>query len=94
MDQTEIITIIIITITTILMIAIGIQLISLIRDLRKTIKKIYYSLDEEDLKKIPHKTGDKKTNKKVLIINSILDKIKVLTPDLRNKPKKVFVKEK
>ncbi len=94
MDQTEIIAIIIITITTILMIAVGIQLISLIKDLRKTIKKIYYSLDEEDLKKSPHKAGDKKTHKKILIINSILDKIKVLTLDLRNKPKKVFVKEK
>lgn len=77
------------------MIVIGIQLISLIKELRKTIKKIFQSLDEENFeknnKKIQHKKND---YKKVLVINSILDKIKVLSPNLKNKSKKIFLKEK
>lgn len=95
MDQTEIITLIILTITTVLMIFIGVQLISLIKELRKTIKKISHSLDDENFEKNNKKIHHKKNNhKKLLVINSILDKIKVLSPNLQNKSKKIFLKEK
>jgi len=96
MDTNQLLIIIIITITTILMTIVGIQLIFLLKELRKTIKKIGDDFDilKEEVKEKNDHQEKKLNNKKYLTIHSLLNKISFFSPKSPAKTKKLFVKDK
>ncbi len=97
MDTTQLLLTIVLTVTTVLMVVIGLQLIFVLREIRKTIKKIGVFVDEieevESKKEVPNQKKQQ-LQKKHLALHSILDKIKFLSPSLSMKSKKFFVKER
>lgn len=79
------------------MIVVGLQLIFVLKELRKTIKKIgdfTDELNEMDSKKEISHQKKQLINKKHSSLHSILDKINILSPHLTSKTKKFFIKEK
>lgn len=96
MDTTQLLLIIIITITTLLMIIIGIQLIFLIKEIRSTIKKIVYFIDDNNIKndKINKQNHKHLIEKKQTTLYNVLNKINFFSPKSSFKSKKLFVKEK
>lgn len=79
------------------MIIVGLQLIFVLKELRKTIKKIGNFVDEfEKIEKNKNSLSQKKQiiHKKKVALHSILDKIKILSPTISSKTKKFFIKEK
>lgn len=96
MDTTQLLLIIIIIITTLLMIVIGIQLIFLIKEIRSSIKKIVYFIDNNEIKNNKTNKQDKKylIEKKQTTLYTILNKINFFSPKSSFKSKKLFVKEK
>ncbi|MBI5127432.1 hypothetical protein HZA76_03165 [Candidatus Roizmanbacteria bacterium] len=96
MDTTQFLLTIILTATTVLMVVVGLQLIFVLREVRKTVKKIGVFVDEIEQIESKKETSDHKkqtVNKKRLALHSILDKIKFLSPTLSSKSKRFFVKE-
>ncbi|PIQ72941.1 hypothetical protein COY13_02365 [Candidatus Roizmanbacteria bacterium CG_4_10_14_0_2_um_filter_36_35] len=97
MDTTLFLLTAVITITTVLLVIIGLQLVFVLREIRLTVKKIGVFVEDleniESKKEIP---AEKKQliRKKHLALHSILDKIRILSPSLSLKTKKFFVKEK
>jgi len=92
MDNIQLLLIAILIITTILMIVVGMQLILTLSEIRKTFKTNGLRLEkvnkhEINAKKIPDK-------KKYSGIHSIIDKIRILSPESHIKRKKFFVKDK
>lgn len=79
------------------MVIVGLQLIFVLKELRKTIKKIGNFVDEfEEIEKNKNSLNQKKQiiHKKKVALHSILDKIKILSPTISSKTKKFFIKEK
>jgi hypothetical protein len=97
MDTTQFLLTLTLTITTVLLVIIGLQLVFVLREIRLTVKKIgnfVNELENIDIRK--DVSPDKKhiIKKKHLALHSILDKIRILSPNLSLKTKKFFVKEK
>jgi len=84
------------TVTTLLVVAVGLQLIFALKELRTAIKKagiLIDDLEKEEMKFTQDKTKDKTLVKKHLALHSILDKMRILTPRHTAKTKKVFTKD-
>lgn len=97
MDATQFLLTVVLTATTILTVIIGLQLIFVLKELRRTIKKIGVFVDEIEHSEVKKDIGEHKKqliNKKHLALHSILDKIKILSPSLSLKTKRFFIKEK
>lgn len=97
MDTTQFLLTAVLTITTVLLIIIGLQLVFVLREIRLTIKKIGVFVDDlENIESKREVSPEKKQliKKKHLALHSILDKIRILSPNLSLKTKKFFVKEK
>ncbi|MBW7959998.1 hypothetical protein H3C65_00685 [Patescibacteria group bacterium] len=97
MDTTQFLLTVVLTATTVLMVVVGIQLISVLKELRRTIKKIGIFVDEFDKrgeKNNPPEQQKLASHKKKAALHSILDKINILSPTLSSKTKKFFIKEK
>lgn len=81
-----------------MVVIVGLQLIFVLKELRKTIKKIGNFIDEfEKIEKNKDSSLNQKKqiiHKKKVALHSILDKIKILSPTLSSKTKKFFIKEK
>lgn len=79
------------------MVVVGIQLIFVLRELRKTIKKIGNFVDEVDKVEEKKEISNQRKqliHKKKVGLYSILDRIKILSPTLSSKTKKFFIKDK
>ncbi|MFH0979663.1 MAG: hypothetical protein V1803_01815 [Candidatus Roizmanbacteria bacterium] len=97
MDTTQFLLTAVLTITTVLLIIIGLQLVFVLKEIRLTIKKIGVFVDDlENIESKKEVTPEKKQliKKKHLALHSILDKIRILSPNLSLKTKKFFVKER
>lgn len=97
MDTTQFLLTAVLTITTVLLIIIGLQLVFVLKEIRLTIKKIGVFVDDlENIESKKEVSPEKKQliKKKHLALHSILDKIRILSPNLSLKTKKFFVKEK
>lgn len=97
MDTTQFLLTAVLTITTVLLIIIGIQLVFVLKEIRLTIKKIGVFVDDlENIESKKEVSPEKKQliKKKHLALHSILDKIRILSPNLSLKTKKFFVKER
>ena len=84
------------TVTTLLVVAVGLQLIFALKELRKTIKKAAVLIDDienGEIKMSSDMVKDKVIIKKHLALHSILDKMRILTPRHTAKNKKLFVKD-
>lgn len=91
MDTTQFLLSTAVTITTILLIIVGIQLISLLKQLKSYPKNDYIIKKQSPLRQSAD--GEKKDReiKKKVNLTSLLEKIKILTPH-KNFPKKKFFK--
>lgn len=78
------------------MIVIGIQLIFLIKEIRSTIKKIVYFIDDNNIKndKINKQNQKHLIEKKQTTLYTILNKINFFSPKSSFKSKKLFIKDK
>lgn len=88
---------IILTTTTVLSVIIGLQLVFVLREIRLTVKKIgAFVEDLEEIETRKEFSPEKKQliKKKNLALHTIIDKIRILSPNLSLKTKKFFVKEK
>lgn len=97
MDTTQLLLTIILTITTVLSVVIGLQLIFVLREIRLTVKKIgtfVEELEEIESKKDFNPEKKQLIKKKHLALHTIIDKIRILSPNLSLKTKKFFVKER
>ncbi|KKQ24332.1 MAG: hypothetical protein US40_C0005G0006 [Candidatus Roizmanbacteria bacterium GW2011_GWC2_37_13] len=97
MDTTQFLLTAVLTITTVLLIIIGLQLVFVLKEIRSTIKKIgvfVEDLENVDFKKEVPAEKKQLIRKKHLALHSILDKIRILSPNLSLRTKKFFVKEK
>lgn len=97
MDTTQFLLTIILTITTVLSVIIGLQLVFVLREIRLTVKKIgtfVEDLENIELKKDVSPEKKQLFKKKHLALHSIIDKIRILSPNLSVKTKKFFIKEK
>lgn len=97
MDTTQFLLTVILTVTTLLMVIIGIQLIFVLKELRKTIKKISIFVDDIEEAELKNDLPDHKKQtirKKGAVLHSLMDRIKFLSPNISLKTKKFFVKEK
>ena len=92
MDSIQLLLIAILIITTILMIVVGIQLISTLSEIRKTVK--INSMKPEKINR--HEVNIKKNSdkKRYSGMHSIIDKMRILSPVLHSKRKKFFVKDR
>lgn len=80
MDTTQFLLSIILTISTLILVVVGIQLIFILKELRKTIKKVRESLDE-DLHSATNETKNVHIKKRLhekrhATVHTILEKIK------------------
>ncbi|OGK53411.1 hypothetical protein A2970_02540 [Candidatus Roizmanbacteria bacterium RIFCSPLOWO2_01_FULL_44_13] len=94
MDAPQFLLIVAITVTTILVVVTGLQLIFVLRELRSAIKKnghLLVNLEKKEIKE--EKTKEKKYQKKLSTLHSILGKIKLLVPSHSNKGKRFFIKD-
>lgn len=82
-----------ITVTTILVVVTGLQLIFVLRELRAAIKKNGHvvSFDKKEAK--DEKAKEKKYQKKPSTLHSIIGKIRLLAPSSSHKNKRFFIKE-
>lgn len=95
MDAPQFLLIVAITITTILVVITGLQLIFVLRELRTAIKKNGHLLIHLEKKEDKvEKTKEKKYQKKPTTLHSILGKIRILTPSHSSKNKRFFIKDK
>ena len=97
MDTTQFLLTITLTITTVLLVITGLQLVFVLREVRLTVKKIGSFVDDLDNVESKKETTPEKKQlikKKHLALHSIIDKIRILSPNLSLKTKKFFVKEK
>lgn len=96
MDSSQFLLTISITVTTVLVLVIGVQLIFVLRDLRKTLKKTDIFIDDLEKKEASGenaKSKEKSSTKKHVALHSILDKIRTLSPSSSSKAKKFFIKD-
>lgn len=93
MDSGQLLLTIAITITTILVVLTGIQMLFALKELRRAIKKsgnMIWRLDKHQEKE----PAKKDHGKKQATIHSVLDKIRILVPSSEAKNKRFFIKEK
>jgi len=90
MDTIQLLLIIILTITTILMIVVGVQLIVTLKEIRKSLlqTKKDHKLDNKQTQK------DNTHKKNHLSIHAVMGRINSLSPKLNEKNKKFFIKAK
>lgn len=94
MDAPQFLLIVAVTVTTILVVVTGLQLIFVLRELRMAIKKNGHLLTNLEKKEVKEeKDKEKKYQKKLSTLHSILGKIKLLAPSSTHKNKKFFIKE-
>jgi len=95
MDITQVLLIIALSITTILVVAVGLQLISTLKDFRRALKKTSNFIGdlEKREKKPAGKTEKTASLKKNISVHSIIDKIRILAPQNESKRKKFFIKD-
>ncbi|MCL4364328.1 hypothetical protein M1328_03755 [Patescibacteria group bacterium] len=97
MDTTQLLLTVVLSVTTVLMIVVGLQLTFVLKELRKTIRKIGVFVDEiEEVESNKEASSQKKqqVHHKKMALHSILDKIRVLSPNLSLKTKRFFIKDK
>ena len=97
MDTPQFLLTAVLTITTVLFVIIGLQLVFVLKEIRSTVKKIgIFVQDLEDVETKKEVSPEKKQliKKKHLALHSIIDKMRILSPSLSLKTKKFFVKEK
>ncbi len=86
MDTGQLLLTISIIITTIFIVIVGIQLVFLIKDIRKSLN---HPAEEHKKKSLPHRIV-----KKPVSLLPILDKVRFLSPNKESSRKKFFVKDK
>ena len=94
MDAPQFLLIVAITVTTILVVVTGLQLIFVLRELRSAIKKnghLLANLEKKEIKE--EKAKEKKYQKKLSTLHSILGKIRILAPSNSSKNKRFFIKD-
>lgn len=91
MTNYQILIIAIITITTIITITVGVQLVFLLKDLRKTLKKANYLIDFHKEKNLNQKTIFERKRRNIY---EILNKINILSLSLKRDKKSVDLKKK
>lgn len=95
MDAPQFLLIVAITVTTILVVVTGLQLIFVLKELRTAIQKNGHLLTNLDKKEVKEeKAKEKKYQKKLSTLHSILGKIKLLAPSHSSKNKRFFIKER
>ena len=95
MESSQLLLIIAITITTILIVVVGLQLIFFLKELRKAISKngdIMTQLEKKHVVAEKHKGSVHHKGSPTL--HAILDRIRILSPHDNSKNKRFFIKEK
>ena len=88
MDFTQLLLNLALTITTILIVIVGLHLVFVLRTLRNMIKTDSYRNQERD------KSLDKIVIKKHSALHSIINKVRFLSPQHNARTKKFFIKDK
>lgn len=94
MESSQLLLTIAITITTILVVITGLQLMFVLKELRKALKEskhAIWKIDKHEEKQLKH---GKEHHRKSITIHSVLDKIRILSPSQTSGSKKFFIKEK
>lgn len=92
METSQLLLTIAITVTTILVVLTGLQLLFALKELRKALKESKQSiwkLEAKEEKEVKHKGHTKKQ----ATMHSVLDKIRILVPTSTSKNKRFFIKE-
>lgn len=92
MDSSQLLLTVAITITTILVVLTGLQLLFAVKELRQAIKatgNMIWKLDRPQEKEVRHKSHPKKQ----ATLHAVLDKIRFLAPNQGNRSKKFFIKD-
>jgi hypothetical protein len=93
MESSQLLLTIAITITTILVVLTGLQLMFVLKELRRALKESKHSIWRPDKHEEKETRHVKDHSKKMVSIHSVLDKIRILAPSHSSKNKKFFIKE-
>lgn len=94
MESSQLLLIIAITITTILIVVVGLQLIFFLRELRRAIGKNGEVISHLDKKHAASQKHEVSRHRSSPTLHGILDRIRILSPHDNSKNKRFFIKEK